>query len=205
MTNNNQPQICVLISGNGSNLQAIINAIAKGILSCQISAVISNQAQAYGLIRAQQHGIKTYTLQKQDFPSRTAYDQALFDLMRQISADLFVLAGFMHILPATIIHAFRGKLLNIHPSLLPKYPGLHTHGQVLAAEDKEHGCSIHFVTEQVDGGPIIAQDKFLITAKDDVESLKNKVHQLEHHLYPQIIAKVLSGELCYPKIPQSYP
>jgi phosphoribosylglycinamide formyltransferase-1 len=179
--------IVVLISGNGSNLQAIIDAIAKGSLHAKILAVISNNAQAYGLNRAQAANIPTEILLRKDFPTREAYDEALEQCINKYPAKLVVLAGFMYILGAGFVEAYEGRLINIHPSLLPKYPGLNTHQQVIANGDKEHGATIHFVIPAVDAGPIITQAKLKVLPGDTVESIENRIHQLEHQLYPLAI------------------
>lgn len=179
--------LCVLISGNGSNLQAIIDAIAEKKLHAKIIAVISDQSDAYGLERAHKANIPTEIILKKNYADRTSYDAALLQCLKKYNPDLVVLAGFMRIIGPEITKAFEGKLLNIHPALLPKFPGLHTHEKVLAAHETEHGCSIHFVSDVLDGGPIIAQAKFPVTAEDTVSTLKNKTHQLEHQLYPMVI------------------
>lgn len=185
----NRFPIVVLISGNGSNLQAMIDAVGKGA-PFQIAAVISNVPEAYGLIRAQKAGIKTEILRHQDFPSRETFDEALLNLIDRYQPKLIVLAGFMRKLSPKIVQHFQGKMINIHPSLLPKYPGLSTHEKVLASGDTEHGISIHYVTEELDAGPIIAQAKLAILPEDTVESLQQRIHQLEHEYYPNIISKL---------------
>lgn len=182
-------RLVVLISGNGSNLQAIIDAIAAKQIQASIVAVISDQADAFGLTRASQAGIHSAVLSAKSYPNREAYDA---DLQKQIDAfepDLVVLSGFMRILSDDIVQHFHGKMINIHPSLLPKYRGLHTHRKVLDAGDKEHGCSIHFVSDELDGGPLIAQATLPVLADDDESSLKARVQQLEHQLFPQVIAQ----------------
>lgn len=179
--------IVVLISGNGSNLQAMIDAQEQGA-PFHIAAVISNVENAYGLIRAEKAGIKTETLDHTLFPSREAFDQQLMHIIDHYHPKLIVLAGFMRKLGGQIVEHFKGKMINIHPSLLPKYPGLSTHERALAAGDEEHGVSIHFVTETLDAGPIIAQEKIPILPNDTVETLKARIHALEHTLYPKVIA-----------------
>lgn len=187
--------LVVLISGNGSNLQAIIDAVAAGKIAGRISAVISNRADAYGLVRAQQANIPTAIISARDFADRVTYDQALQQCIDQYQPSLVVLAGFMRILGPALVQHYAGRLLNIHPSLLPKYPGLNTHQQALAAGDTEHGATVHFVTETLDGGPIIAQASTTIAHHDDVTALQTKVHQLEHQLYPQVIQWLVSGRI----------
>lgn len=179
--------IAVLISGNGSNLQALINAISSKQLPAKISAVISNNIDAYGIQRANQAGIPTTNLLPKDYSSRKAYDLALRDLVATYQPDLILLAGFMHILGHDFLEPFQDKILNIHPSLLPSYPGLNTHQQVLADKKSEHGCSIHYVTADLDAGPLIAQAVIEVTASDNLESIKNKVHSAEYFLYPTVV------------------
>lgn len=181
-------KLVVLISGNGSNLQAIINAIAQKKLSAVICAVISNQANAYGLERAIQAGIPTHILAANNFPNSYDYELALQKQVDYYQPNLIVLAGFMRILSkATIYHWGPGRIINIHPSLLPKYRGLHTHKRVIEAKEKQHGVSIHFVTEELDGGPVIAQSSLDILPEDSTESLALRVQKLEHLLYPIVI------------------
>jgi len=180
-------RIVVLISGNGSNLQAIIDdqkAIASDI---EIAGVISNNANAYGLVRAQRANIPVYIITKEQYSQRIEYDKALAEIIDSMEVDLIVLAGFMRVLSAEFVHHYLGKIINIHPSLLPKYPGLNTHEQALAAKDTFHGCSIHFVTEDLDEGPVIAQATLTINDNDDKMSLKERVQVLEHQLYPKVI------------------
>lgn len=181
--------LLVLISGNGSNLQAIIDAIAAKNIKARIAAVISDQNDAYGLERARQADIATAVLPAKAYSSREAYDQALQSMIESYQPDLVVLAGFMRILSPAIVQHFHGRMINIHPSLLPKHRGLHTHRRVLEASDSEHGCSIHFVTEELDGGPIIAQATFTVPQSADEASLKSQVQALEHQLFPAIIAQ----------------
>ncbi|GLR63761.1 phosphoribosylglycinamide formyltransferase [Marinospirillum insulare] len=189
-------RVVVLISGNGSNLQALIDtAQSKEGLNGEIVAVISDKADAFGLERARQVSIPALTLSAKDFPSREAYDLQLARLVEEQQPDLIVLAGFMRILSPAFVIKFHGKLLNIHPSLLPKYKGLHTHRRVLEAGDEEHGLSIHFVTEELDGGPIILQAKIPVTSDDDEATLANKVQAQEHTLYPIAVRWFLQGRL----------
>ncbi|MEW5838638.1 MAG: phosphoribosylglycinamide formyltransferase [Pseudomonadota bacterium] len=181
-------RIVVLISGHGSNLQALMDAERRGELGDgQIKAVLSNRADAYGLQRARQAGIAAEALSHKDFPSREAFDHALMQRIDHYDPDLIVLAGFMRILTPGFVQHYAGKMLNIHPSLLPKYPGMHTHARALEAGDREHGATVHLVTEGVDEGPIILQGRVEITPGDSVESLQHKVHALEHQLYPRAV------------------
>ena len=181
--------IVMLISGNGSNLQAIIDAIDRG-LKVRIKAVISNRPDAYGLERAQQANLTTHLIDHHDYASREAFDQALQETIDHHQPDLIVLAGFMRRLSADFVRHYPKNIINIHPSLLPKYPGLNTHQKVLDHQDKTHGVSIHYVTEALDAGPIIAQEQFSVMPDDTVDSLKKKVHTIEHRLYPAIIERL---------------
>ncbi|MBL7002963.1 MAG: phosphoribosylglycinamide formyltransferase [Gammaproteobacteria bacterium] len=179
--------LVVLISGNGSNLQAIIDQIERGYLNAKIECVISNKKGAYGLERAQKHNIPTAELEHQAFSSREAYDHELIKLIKPHQPDCIVLAGFMRILTASFFNAFEHKIINIHPSLLPKYQGLRTHQRALENKDADHGISVHIATEELDSGPVIAQADFPIEAKDTIEDLQKKCHQLEHILYPLVL------------------
>jgi phosphoribosylglycinamide formyltransferase-1 len=180
-------KIVVLISGHGSNLQAIIDALESRNINAKITAIISNKANAAGLERARKHGIPAYVISKQKNQPRDEYDLRLGEVLDRLDPDLIVLAGFMRILSSKLVNQFRGKMINIHPSLLPKYRGTNTHERVLTAKESEHGCSIHFVTPELDGGPVIAQAKFVIKSNDNTETLSACVQQLEHKLYPLII------------------
>jgi phosphoribosylglycinamide formyltransferase-1 len=192
-----QPQklpIVVLISGSGSNLQSIIDG-AKGDLPVEIRAVVSNRADAYGLERATEAGIETRVLSNKDFPDRDSYDQALGDLLNEFQPGLVILAGFMRILTPALVERFRGRMFNIHPSLLPKFRGLHTHQRVLDAGEQLHGASVHFVTEELDGGPVIIQAVVPIEADDDASSLAARVLTQEHIIYPTAIRWFAEGRL----------
>ena len=179
--------IVVLISGSGSNLQAIIDACSSGFIPGKVSAVIANKANAYGLVRANEAGISTQVLSHKNYASREKYDIALMDAIDQHQPDLVVLAGFMRILSPAFVQHFSGRLLNVHPSLLPKYQGLNTHQRAIDAGDTEHGCSVHFVTEQLDGGPVILQAKVPLFNDDDATSLAERVHEQEHRVYPLVV------------------
>lgn len=188
-------RIVVLISGSGSNLQAIIDACGEGRLNGQVVGVISNKADAYGLTRAATASIATQVLSHKGFADRESYDAALVAAVNDFGADLVVLAGFMRILTPVFVGAFEGRLLNIHPSLLPKYKGLNTHQRALDAGDSEHGVSVHFVTAELDGGPVIAQAKVAIDSSDNADSLAHKVHLKEHVLYPMVCGWFVDGRL----------
>ncbi|MCG7873423.1 MAG: phosphoribosylglycinamide formyltransferase [Candidatus Thiodiazotropha lotti] len=186
MTSIQHPKVVVLISGNGSNLQAIIDASQHG-LPIQIAAVISNRPDVHGLQRASSAAIETAVLDHQAFADRASYDQALIELIDRYQPELVVLAGFMRILTTPFVRHYAGRLLNIHPSLLPKYTGLHTHKRVLEAGDQLHGVSVHFVTEELDGGPLIAQAQVAVLPEDDPQSLAARVLEKEHQLYPLVV------------------
>ncbi|EAS41384.1 phosphoribosylglycinamide formyltransferase [Photobacterium profundum] len=179
--------IVVLISGSGSNLQAIIDACQDNtIKNANVVAVLSNKANAYGLERAKSAGIQTINLTVADYENRDAYDKAMIEQIDLFKPDLVILAGYMRILSGEFVRHFQGKLLNVHPSLLPKYPGLHTHQRALDAGDEEHGTSVHFVTEELDGGPVILQAKVPIFAEDTIEDITARVQLQEHRIYPLV-------------------
>lgn len=180
-------RLVVLISGSGSNLQAIIDACARGEIKADIAAVISNKADAYGLERAKNAGIQTRVLSHKDFDSREAYDAELMDIIDSFEPNLVVLAGFMRILTPSLVQKFKGRMLNIHPSLLPKYQGLNTHQRAIDAKDEVHGVSVHFVTEELDGGPVVLQAKVPVLENDTADTLAQRVHQQEHIIYPLVV------------------
>jgi phosphoribosylglycinamide formyltransferase-1 len=187
--------VVVLISGSGSNLQALIDSIAHDGNPARIAAVISNRADAYGLQRAKQAGIATELLDHKQFDGREAFDAALIRTIDAHQPDLVVLAGFMRILTPGFVQHYAGRLLNIHPSLLPRHKGLHTHQRALEAGDSEHGCSVHFVTEELDGGPLVVQAVLPVMADDTAESLASRVHQQEHQIYPLAVRWFAEGRL----------
>jgi phosphoribosylglycinamide formyltransferase-1 len=176
----------VLISGNGTNLQAIIDA-AQGDLAIEIRAVISNRPGVHGLKRAEQAGIETAILDHKAYPDRESYDRALMDLIDRYAPGLIALAGFMRILTPGFVRHYAGRLINIHPSLLPKYRGLNTHQRALEAGERMHGASVHFVTDELDGGPLIVQAQVRVMEEDNAESLGDRVLQKEHQIYPLVI------------------
>ncbi len=190
----NKCRIVALISGSGSNLQALIDACASGQIHGTIVAVISDQPEAYGLVRAAKQGIPTETLSGA-FESRAAFDAALTPLIEAQRPDLLVLAGFMRILSADFVNRYRGKLLNIHPSLLPAYKGLHTHQRALAEGATQHGASVHFVSAELDGGPVIMQAQLPVRPEDDARSLAARVLKQEHLIYPQVVQWFCAGRL----------
>lgn len=180
-------KIVVLISGSGSNLQAIIDAISAKRIDGTISAVISNRPDVFGLERAEKAAINTQVLDHKAFASREAFDAELMSLIDQHQPDLVVLAGFMRILTAEFVRHYQGRMLNIHPSLLPKYKGLDTHQRAIDAGEEEHGCTVHFVTEELDGGPAAIQGTVSIDSNDSADSLQQKVHKVEHQIYPYAV------------------
>ncbi|OOZ34764.1 phosphoribosylglycinamide formyltransferase [Solemya velesiana gill symbiont] len=186
--------LVVLISGSGSNLQAIIDGAAAD-LPVEIRAVISNRTDAYGLERARKAGIATKVLDHKDYADREGYDQALGDLIETYEPGLVILAGFMRILSAEFVSRFHGRMFNIHPSLLPKYRGLHTHKRALDANDELHGASVHFVTEELDGGPLVLQVNVPVEEDDTEESLAARVLTQEHIIYPTAIRWFAEGRL----------
>lgn len=193
--------IVVLISGSGSNLQAIIDICESGKIQAKVTAVFSNKSDAYGLERAKTHGIPTHALSVQDYlggegkPDRQAFDTELMSQIDTYQPDLIILAGYMRILSPNFVQHYLGKMLNIHPSLLPKYSGLHTHQRAIDAGDTEHGTSVHFVTEELDGGPVILQAKVPVFEDDAADDLAQRVLVQEHHIYPLVTKWFIEGRL----------
>ena len=177
-------RLVVLLSGEGSIFEAIVKAIDEKKLTAEIICVISDNDKAYGLTRAHNHHITTQIIAPKNFADKTMFQSALKKALLELNPDLIVLSGFMRILSADIIDMFPQRIVNIHPALLPKYPGLHTHERVLAANETEHGSTVHFVDAGLDTGPIIAQRKLAILPNDTAESLQQRVKQLEQQLYP---------------------
>lgn len=186
-------KIAVLVSGSGSNLQALIDANLSG----QIVGVISNKPEAYALKRAEKAGIATAIIEHKQYPNREAFDAVMQQQLLAWDVDLVILAGFMRILSAPFVQAWQGKMLNIHPSLLPHYKGMHTHQRVLHTGDVWHGCTVHYVTAELDAGQALAQGVLQVNIQDDVSSLAKRVHQLEHLIYPQVVEWICSGALQY--------
>lgn len=186
-------KIAVLVSGSGSNLQALIDARLSG----QIVGVICNKPEAYALKRAQQAGIQTAVIEHKQYPTRETFDDVMHQRLLDWNVDLVVLAGFMRILSAKFVHAWEGKMLNIHPSLLPHYKGMHTHQRVLNTGDMYHGCTVHYVTAELDAGQSLAQGVLKVARHDDVEQLAQRVHELEHLIYPQVVEWICTGALQY--------
>ena len=187
--------LVVLISNQGSNLQAIINAIVNQEIDAEILAVVSDNPSAPGLRRAKNENIPTTVVDRAGFANRKDFDRRLLQIVRDYGPGLVVLAGFMQILDDEFVEHFYGRLLNVHPSLLPKYPGLNTYRRVLSGKDSVHGCSIHFVNSQLDGGPVVAQSEVKIRADDDETSLSARVQAREHKLYPMVIGWFARGGL----------
>lgn len=187
MRQGRQLRLVVLISGSGSNLQAIMDACANKVIAGEVTAVVSNRADAFGLQRAQKAGIPTVVIDHTDFPDRESFDAELISKIDEYDPDLVVLAGFMRILSPGFVRHYAGRLLNIHPSLLPEFQGLHTHRRVLQAGHKVHGASVHFVTEELDGGPVVLQAEVPVLPDDDEETLAGRVLQQEHRIYPTVI------------------
>ncbi len=187
--------VVVLISGNGSNLQALIDASNTSNCPYRIVGVVSNKADAYGLQRASLAGIPTVTVDHRSHESREAFDRSLMQAIDGFSPQLLVLAGFMRILTAEFVQHYHGRILNIHPSLLPAYRGTNTHQRVLDASESEHGVSIHFVTEELDGGPVILQAVVPVESGDTAGSLARKVAAQEHRIYPEVVHWFAEGRL----------
>ncbi|MFW0076336.1 MAG: phosphoribosylglycinamide formyltransferase [Coxiella endosymbiont of Dermacentor silvarum] len=186
--------IVVLISGYGSNLQAIIDVIEQG-LAAEIRAVISNNIDTYGIERAKKYYIPTEIISHNNFTKRSCFEQILQKTIDKYHPKLIVLAGFMRKLSCDFVSYYEGRILNIHPALLPKYPGLNTHARVLAAGDSEHGVSVHYVTEIVDRGPIICYAKILVSSHDTLKSLRARVNAIERIIYPQVLSWIIDRRL----------
>ena len=185
----------VLISGGGSNLQAFIDQINDGELDLDIKLVISNVAQAYGLTRANLAGINTKCIDHKAFKSRLDFDQSLIASIDRVEPDIVILAGFMRILTPEFVNHFANKLVNIHPSLLPKFTGTNTHQRAIDAKEQWHGASIHFVIPELDAGPVILQGRLPIGEEDTAESLQSRIHKIEHRLYPMAVKWFCQGRL----------
>lgn len=192
----NKPSLVVLISGSGSNLQAIIDAVATGQICANIAAVVSNTIDAYGLERARAADIPTVAIAHTDYNSRDAFDRVLQQTIDEYTPDLVVLAGFMRLLSDDFVHHYAGRMLNIHPSLLPKYRGLNTHQRALDAGDKKHGATVHFVTPVLDSGPLIIQVSVAVNSNDNAETLAARVLEQEHIIYPLAIQWFVEQRLC---------
>ncbi|AUY26168.1 MAG: phosphoribosylglycinamide formyltransferase [Mixta calida] len=188
-------RLVVLISGSGSNLQAILDACGQGRINASVAAVFSNKASAYGLERARRADVPAHALAASDYASREEFDRQLIAGIDAYAPDLVVLAGYMRILSPAFVAHYQDRLLNIHPSLLPKYPGLHTHRQAMENGDSEHGTSVHFVTDELDGGPVVLQAKVPVFADDSEEEVIARVQHQEHAIYPLVISWFVDGRL----------
>lgn len=204
--------IVALISGSGSNLQAILDACRNGEINGDIVAVISNRPNVRGLLRAEQAGAHAITIDHKDYDSRDSFDLALAETIDSFNPDLIVLAGFMRILTSNFVERYTGRMLNIHPSLLPKYPGLNTHERALSAKDDFAGATVHFVTPELDGGPLVAQAKVAIKPDDTPLDLSKRVLAKEHLLYPKVVGWFCSerltwdeGKVFYDQLPLLHP
>ena len=190
-------KIAVLVSGTGSNLQALIDAQLSGQLSGQIVGVLSNKADAYALQRATQQQIATTVISHKNYSNRAGFDEAMHQQLLAWQVDVVILAGFMRILTADFVSKWQGKMLNIHPSLLPYYKGINTHQRVLNTGDRLHGCTVHFVSTELDAGQSIAQFAIEVAPHDNAETLAKRVHKLEHMLYPQVLQWFCNGQLTW--------
>jgi phosphoribosylglycinamide formyltransferase-1 len=188
-------RIAVLASGNGSNVQALINAWQQGKIQAELVGVISNVPDAFALQRAKNAGIRQLIVNHRDYESRESFEAALTQALQLWQVDVIVLAGFMRVLTSSFVNRFSGQLVNIHPSLLPAYKGLHTHQRVLNTGDRFHGCTVHFVTPELDSGAAIAQSVLQVSPHESIASLEDKVHKLEHELYPRIISWIAAGRV----------
>ena len=190
-----QISIGVLVSGNGTNLQSLIDAVEAKKLDAKIELVLSNKASAYGLVRARSHGIPTEMLEHKEFSSREAYDQAVVDLLRRRGVELVVLAGFMRLLSPLFVRAYSNHIMNIHPALLPSFPGLHVQKKALEHGVRFSGCTVHFVNEECDEGPIIIQAVVPVFPDDTEETLAARILRQEHRIYPRAIQLYAEGRL----------
>ena len=191
-------RIAVLVSGSGSNLQALIDAQLQNQLgNGKIVGVLSNKANAYALTRAKHANIDTAIISHQDFPTRESFDQQMHQQLLDWDIDLVVLAGFMRILSSDFVSQWQGRMLNIHPSLLPHYKGMHTHQRVLNTGDRFHGCTVHFVTAELDAGQAIIQAVLEVRHSDTVESLATRIHPLEHQIYSQAVQWFCNEQLIW--------
>ena len=187
------PAAAILISGSGTNLQAFIDQVAEGALPLNLAVVVSNRADAFGLQRAARAGIATRCIDHRDFPSRESFDDAVHESLSEFDPAIIILAGFMRILSARFVDRYVGRILNIHPALLPAYPGLNTHQRVIDAGEKWHGCTVHFVTAELDAGPGLLQGRVPVLASDDSQSLSARVQTMEHIIFPKAAHWVATG------------
>jgi phosphoribosylglycinamide formyltransferase-1 len=190
-----RPIIAVLVSGSGSNLQAIIDASERGEIPCRVGIVVSNKTDAYGLVRAGKHGIPTAVIGHKEFPSREEFDRGLMEVIRGSGAELVCLAGFMRVLTPVFVHAFPNRILNIHPALLPSFPGTHGPKQALDYGVRFSGCTVHFLDEGVDTGPVIVQAVVPVYDDDTEDTLAARILAQEHRIYPMAIRLFFQGRL----------
>lgn len=190
-------RLAVLVSGRGSNMNALIQARLRGALDAQVTGVFSDKPGCAALALAREHGIETAALRPRDFASREAYDESLFNLVAAVHPDLIVCAGYLRLISEPAVRRFAGRMINIHPSLLPKYPGLDTHARALAAGEREHGASVHEVTTALDAGPVLAQARVPVLEGDDAQILAQRVLAREHPLLVQCVQKIATGELAF--------
>ena len=189
-------KVAVLISGNGSNLQALIDNFKEEESIVDINCVISNKKDAFGLERAARAAIDNYFVDHTKFKNRETFDQELIQVLEAYNPDLIVLAGFMRILSEVFVEKYLGKLINIHPSLLPKYPGLETHKKVIENKETHHGVTIHYVDKTLDGGPICAQSEIEVTTKN-INDLQEQIHKIEHEIYPVVVQQIADGKIAF--------
>jgi len=187
----------ILVSGSGTNLQSFIDQVADKRLDLDIAIVFSNRSDAYGLTRAKNAGLRTVCIEHGDFEDRETFDRAVAAALDTFEAELIILAGFMRILSPWFVQHFKGRILNVHPALLPRFPGLHTHARVLQAGDTHHGSTIHFVTEELDGGPGILAGRIAITPGETANELQARVQAVEHQIYPQAAQLFATGRITY--------
>ena len=189
-------KVAVLISGNGSNLQALIDNFKEEESIVDINCVISNKEDAFGLERATRAAIDNHFVDHTKFKNRETFDQELIQILDGYNPDLIVLAGFMRILSEVFVEKYLGKLINIHPSLLPKYPGLETHKKVIENKEAHHGVTIHYVDKTLDGGPICAQSEIEVTTKN-INDLQEQIHKIEHEIYPEVVQQIADGNIVF--------
>lgn len=187
----------ILISGSGTNLQSFIDEVREQRLPADIAIVLSNRPDAFGLTRARNAGIATECVRHGNFEDRESFDRAVAAALDAADIDLIVLAGFMRILSGWFVGHYEGRILNIHPALLPKFPGLDTHARVLAAGDSRHGSTVHFVTEELDGGPRVLAGRLRVVRGESVAELRSRVQAVEHKIYPQAAGWFATGRLAY--------
>jgi phosphoribosylglycinamide formyltransferase-1 len=193
------PKIAVFASGNGSNLQALLDRVRDGTLPAEISLVVSDRADAFALERGRTAGVETLLLRPKSYASRDAYDTALRKEIEARGIDWVVLAGFMRILDTAFVRSFLGRIVNVHPSLLPAYPGVRSIERAWKAGEREVGVTVHFVDEGVDTGPVIRQARIAVENGETLEGLTERVHRLEHRLYPEVVRDLVTGRVSYPK------